>query len=291
MPTSSLPQARELGTLESSYNRLIRAHPLLEKEEELEYCRMALNGDEEARHFVVNSNLRCVMKLAFSYAPRNQEDRKDLIEAGKLALYMILDPEYHKAFDPDLGNKLITYAKYYVRSGMQKRLPAILGIIKVPVNFYVKNNRYKEMVKRYELELERLPTDDEIRKKLGPTTDEEIQMLRNPLEFTSLDESREDFDRTQGQHEILRDEAAVSPEEALVISDRVEYCKRILSTLPEREQEIIKAQFEIGKVTHKTYKALGRIIGVTTTRAGQLKQKALKSLREESLRQGVHESF
>ena len=247
--------------------RQLFATPLLSRQEELTLGRAALNGDRAARNALVEANTRWVLRITQSFArySRGILDFDDLFQAGCLGLIRAAEK-----FDPSRGYKFSTYATWWIKQSIQRSIADRSRTIRVPVHV-------DERLRRAHTAEEKLwrangcqPTTFEIAEEAKLTV-QQVHELREIPSVTSL-----------GSADV---EAAVDPVQPLV--DEVvlrklaaEDVRTLVSSLSEREREVLENRLGLNGGESKTLDEIGRRLGVTRERVRQIETAVLKQLRE-----------
>ena len=188
------------------YLKEIGRIPLLTSDEEFENARRALEGDEEAKRILAESNLRLVVSIAKRYVGRGMLFL-DLIQEGNIGLMKAVDK-----FDPEKGYKFSTYATWWIRQAITRALADQARTIRVPVHMVETINKLARVQRQLTQDLNREPTDEEIAKKLGISVDKVREVYKISQDPVSLETPiGEEDDSHLG--DFIRDERTVSPEE------------------------------------------------------------------------------
>ena len=275
------PELREgfasLGTEDQSsldqYLKEVSTHRLLTPDQEIELGRRSQTGDERAIQELVRANLRFVISVAKKYQNRGVS-LADLIQEGNVGLVTAA-----RKFDPDQGVKFISYAVWWIRQAILSSLANQGRAVRVPLNRasdLAKIFRERERLKQ---ELGRDPSPQELSQATGlsPEIVESLQTL-NAAEIR-LDAPIGDTDDSQLMDRFITDEAIVTEEEVeeRLLTERI---GRALETLQPRDAKVLKLYFGLEGGREHTLEEIGDILGVTRERIRQLRDRALKRLRE-----------
>ncbi|HEX5520075.1 MAG TPA: RNA polymerase sigma factor RpoD/SigA [Longimicrobiaceae bacterium] len=255
------------------YLKEVSTHALLTPEQEVELGHRALAGDEDAVQALVRANLRFVISVAKKYQNRGVS-LSDLIQEGNVGLVTAA-----RKFDPDQGVKFISYAVWWIRQAILSSLANQGRAVRVPLNRasdLAKIFRERERLKQ---ELRRDPTAEEIGEATGlsPEIVESLQTL-NAAEIR-LDAPIGDSDDSQLMDRFINDAAIITEDEVeeRLLSERIELA---LETLQPRDAKVLKLYFGLDGGREHTLEEIGDILGVTRERIRQLRDRALKRLRE-----------
>jgi RNA polymerase primary sigma factor len=264
--------AEEQSSLDQ-YLKEVSTHRLLTAPEEIELGHRAQAGDETAVQELVRANLRFVISVAKKYQNRGV-GLSDLIQEGNVGLVTAA-----RKFDPDQGVKFISYAVWWIRQAILSALANQGRAVRVPLNRasdLAKIFRERERLKQ---EIGRDPTPQELAEATGlsPEIVESLQTL-NAAEIR-LDAPIGDTDDSQLMERFIADAAIVTEDE---VEERllVERIDRALGTLQPRDAKVLKLYFGLEGGREHTLEEIGDILGVTRERIRQLRDRALKRLRE-----------
>ncbi len=255
------------------YLKEVSTHRLLKPIEEIELGRRAQTGDEDAVQQLVRANLRFVISVAKKYQNRGVS-LSDLIQEGNVGLVTAA-----RKFDPEQGVKFISYAVWWIRQAILSSLANQGRAVRVPLNRasdLAKIFRERERLKQ---ELRRDPTPQELSKATGLTPEivESLQTL-NAAEIR-LDAPIGDTDDSQLMDRFISDEAILTEDEVeeRLLTERI---GRALETLQERDAKVLRLYFGLEGGREHTLEEIGDLLGVTRERIRQLRDRALKRLRE-----------
>ena len=257
------------------YLKEIGRIPLLTSDEEFENARRALEGDEEAKRILAESNLRLVVSIAKRYVGRGMLFL-DLIQEGNIGLMKAVDK-----FDPEKGYKFSTYATWWIRQAITRALADQARTIRVPVHMVETINKLARVQRQLTQDLNREPTDEEIAKKLGISVEKVREVYKISQDPVSLETPiGEEDDSHLG--DFIRDERTVSPEEYATEELLKEELAGVLLTLTDREEKVLRLRFGLDDGQCRTLEEVGQIFGVTRERIRQIEAKALRKLRHPS---------
>ena len=274
--------AEEQSALDQ-YLRDVSRHELITPEEEIELGRRARMGDEEAVQKLVRANLRFVISVAKKYQNRGVS-LIDLIQEGNVGLVTAA-----RKFDPDQGVKFISYAVWWIRQAILSALANQGRAVRVPLNRASDLARIFREGERLKQELRRDPTTEEVAAaaKLTPEVVESLQTL-NAAEIR-LDAPIGDSDDSQLVERFIVEEAT-EPEADVEERLLAEQIERALDTLSPRDARVLRLYFGLEGGREHTLEEIGNMLGVTRERVRQLRDRALRRLREGELGSAL-ESF
>lgn len=251
----------------------VSEHELISPEKEIELGKRAQAGDEDAVMELARANLRFVISVAKKYQNRGVS-LADLIQEGNVGLVTAA-----RKFDPDQGVKFISYAVWWIRQAILASLANHGRSVRVPLNRASDLARIFRERERLKQELGRDPTLEEVAEAadLKPNIVRQLQTL-NSAEVR-LDAPIGDSDDSYLVERFVLDEAE-EPEED--VEDRLlaEQINRALDQLNPRDAKVVRLYFGLdGGETH-TLEEIGNMLGVTRERVRQLRDRALKRLRE-----------
>ncbi|MDO4986983.1 MAG: RNA polymerase sigma factor RpoD [Candidatus Saccharibacteria bacterium] len=258
------------------YLREIGKVPLLTPDEEQELAKKASEGDKKAKDRMVEANMRLVVSIAKRYTGRGL-DFLDLIQEGNTGLLRAVEK-----FDPDKGFKFATYATWWIRQAITRAIADQARTIRIPVHMVETINKILRTSRKMTQELNREPTIDELAKEMDMEPEKVENVLRIKQDIASLDQSvgRDGDDEDSVLGDFVEDEERVSPEDSAANKLLKEQLAKIISTLSDREQKIIKMRFGIGGSKSHTLEEVGLEFSVTRERIRQIEAKALSKLRK-----------
>jgi RNA polymerase primary sigma factor len=247
--------------------------PLLTGEQETTVARRIIAGDSEAMHELIRANLRFVISVAKKYQNRGMA-LADLIGEGNVGLLTAA-----RKFDPDQGVKFISYAVWWIRQSILAALARQGRTVRVPLNRTADLSRIVRSAEALRQELERQPTPEEIAHATGLT----VEVVRSLATLNSSDLRLDAPVEAEGDRSVIDRFAAdeQSDPEAQVIDQLLtEEIDRALRSLPPRDAKVLRLYFGLNDGREHTLEEIGGLLGVTRERVRQLRDRALKRLRD-----------
>lgn len=248
---------------------------LLTPEEEIELAIRIKKGDAQSLEKLVKANLRFVVSVAKQY--QNQGlSLGDLINEGNLGLIKAA-----KRFDETRGFKFISYAVWWIRQSILQALAEQSRIVRLPLNRVGALNKIGKAYSNLEQEYEREPSAHELAKELEMDISEVSDTLKISGRHVSMDAPF-----AQGEDnrllDVLENNGQPTPDNTLMSDSLKNEIERALSTLTEREAEVIKLYFGLNKEHSLTLEEIGEKFNLTRERVRQIKEKAIRRLRHAS---------
>jgi RNA polymerase primary sigma factor len=264
---------RESKSLDQYFQEVSKID-LLTADEEIELAIKIKNGDEDATDKLVLANLRFVVSVAKMY--QNQGlSLGDLINEGNVGLIKAA-----KRFDETRGFKFISYAVWWIRQGIMSAIADQSRVVRLPLNRVGDLTKISKAYRNLEQEFERKPTAEELAKILDMTTDEVAYALQISGRHVSMDAPLKSGDENKSTlMDVLHNENQSMPDRDLINDSLKNEVANILSTLTEREAEVIRLSFGIGTNQKATLEEIGEKFNLTRERIRQIKEKALRKLR------------
>ncbi|MEO7265738.1 MAG: RNA polymerase sigma factor RpoD/SigA [Ferruginibacter sp.] len=266
---------RESQSLEK-YLQEIGKVELITPEEEVKLAVLIKRGDQAALEKLTKANLRFVVSVAKQY--QNQGlTLPDLINEGNLGLIKAA-----QRFDETRGFKFISYAVWWIRQSILQALAEQSRIVRLPLNKVGLTNRISKAYSQLEQEYEREPTPEELAFFLDIDTEEVAATLGVAARHVSMDQPLADGeDSTLIDVLINKDAKQTDNELAVNVSLNIEI-ERSLSTLTERQKEVIRYFFGLGMDHPLSLEDIGDRFSLTRERVRQIKDKAITKLRTTS---------
>jgi RNA polymerase sigma factor, sigma-70 family len=253
------------------YLREIGKVPLLTAVQEVSLAKRIERHDMEAKHELIEANLRLVVSIAKRYA-RSSMPILDLIQEGNLGLIRAVEK-----FDYRRGYKFSTYATWWIRQAISRAAADQARTIRIPVHMVEQINKLTRVQRDLQSRLGREPTAEEIATQMSTTPQKVREILKISQEPVSLETPVGDEDNSQ-LSDFIEDEAAVTPVEAVNEVMQRELIDKVLKTLTHREREIIELRFGFNDERPRTLEEVGQKLGVTRERIRQIEAKTLIKL-------------
>ncbi len=264
---------RESASLDK-YLQEIGHEELISVEEEVELAQRIKKGDRKALEKLTKANLRFVVSVAKQY--QNQGlSLPDLINEGNLGLIKAAEK-----FDETRGFKFISYAVWWIRQSILQAIAEQSRIVRLPLNQVGSVNKINRVLNKFEQENERRPSVDEIADKVDLPEDKIVDALKVNGHHVSVDAPFVDGEDNSLLDVMANTDSPMADKELVMESLRDEI-SRALSTLNERERNIIEAFFGINQ-PEMTLEEIGDKYGLTRERVRQIKEKAIRRLRHNT---------
>jgi len=265
---------RETASLDK-YLQDIGREELITAEEEVELARRIRSGDDKALEKLVKANLRFVVSVAKQY--QNQGlSLPDLINEGNLGLIKAA-----QRFDETRGFKFISYAVWWIRQSILQALAEQSRLVRLPLNQVGSLNKIKKATSRLEQEFERPPSVEEIAKKLDIPEHKLDKALRITTRYVSMDAPIAEDEDTKFL-DVFVSEDTPRTDNNLMRQSLNKEIQRSLSTLTEKERDVINLYYGIGMNHGLTLDEIGAKFNLTRERVRQIKEKAIRRLKHTS---------
>ena len=266
---------RDSATIEKYFNDISKVELLL-PEEEVELARRIKQGDQIALERLVKANLRFVVSVAKQYH-HSKVPLNDLINEGNLGLIKAA-----KMYDETKGFKFISYAVWWIRQSIMDALNNTSRIVRIPANKIGELSKISQASSLMEQKFEREPTMEEIAEFMGINVDDIKSANTASIRQSSLDAPFEE-DEGNSLLDVISNPDADAADTLLTDKDslRIEL-ERLLSVLSEREREVIKQAFGLGYEYTLSLEDIADNLGLTRERVRQIKESALRKLRNNS---------
>ena len=257
------------------YLREIGKIPLLTFEEELQLAEKVLEGDEDAKKKLSESNLRLVVSIAKKYVGRGMLFL-DLIQEGNMGLIKAVEK-----FDYTKGYKFSTYATWWIRQAITRAIADQARTIRIPVHMVETINK---LIRTSRLLLQRLgrePSPEEIAEELEMPVEKVMEIQKIAQDPVSLETPiGEEDDSHLG--DFIQDDDSPAPQDAAAYTMLKEQLEEVMNTLTPREAKVLKLRFGLEDGKARTLEEVGKEFDVTRERIRQIEAKALRKLRHPS---------
>ena len=262
---------RESESLEK-YLQEIGKEEMISVEEECELAQQIRKGDRKALDRLTKANLRFVVSVAKQY--QNQGlSLPDLINEGNLGLIKAAEK-----FDETRGFKFISYAVWWIRQSILQAIAEQSRIVRLPLNQVGSVNKINRMLSKFEQENERRPSIEEISQEINLPEEKVDEAMSVNTRHVSVDAPFSDGDEGSLLDVLINDNSPMADRQLVLESLQAEI-KQALSILNDRERRVIEAFYGIDG-PEMTLEEIGEKYGLTRERVRQIKEKAIRRLRE-----------
>jgi len=265
---------RETASLDK-YLQEIGKVELITADEEVSLAQRIKQGDQSALEKLTKANLRFVVSVSKQY--QNQGlSLPDLINEGNLGLIKAA-----QRFDETRGFKFISYAVWWIRQSILQALAEQSRIVRLPLNKIGSINKINKAYAQLEQQFEREPNADEIATLLEISENEVKESLKNSGRHVSMDAPLvQDEDNTM--YDVLKSEENTTPDTGLLYESLRKEIERAVSTLTQREADVIRLYFGLNGSHPMTLEEIGEKFDLTRERVRQIKEKAIRRLKHTS---------
>jgi RNA polymerase primary sigma factor len=265
---------RESASLDK-YLQEIGREELITAEEEVILAKKIKDGDQRALEKLTRANLRFVVSVAKQY--QNQGlSLPDLINEGNLGLIKAA-----KRFDETRGFKFISYAVWWIRQSILQALAEQSRIVRLPLNQVGSLNKINKAYSKLEQEFEREPSAEELADMLDLPIDKVSDTMKVSGRHVSMDAPFANGEESS-LLDVLINHDSPKADVGLMNESLSKEIDRALSTLTERERDVVKLFFGIGLNHGLTLEEIGDKFDLTRERVRQIKEKAIRRLRHSS---------
>jgi RNA polymerase primary sigma factor len=265
---------RETASLDK-YLQEIGKVELITADEEVALAQRIKQGDRAALEKLTKANLRFVVSVSKQY--QNQGlSLPDLINEGNLGLIKAA-----QRFDETRGFKFISYAVWWIRQSILQALAEQSRIVRLPLNKIGAINKINKAYAKLEQKFEREPNAEEIAVLLEITENEVKESMKNSGRHVSMDAPLVQ-DEDNNMYDVLRSEDGPTPETELLYESLRKEIERAVSTLTQREADVIRLYFGLNGSHPMTLEEIGEKFDLTRERVRQIKEKAIRRLKHTS---------
>jgi RNA polymerase primary sigma factor len=248
---------------------------LITSDMEVELAKRIREGDQKALEKLTKANLRFVVSVAKQYQ-NNGLTLGDLINEGNLGLIKAA-----QRFDETRGFKFISYAVWWIRQSIMQALAEQSRIVRLPLNRVGSLNKISKTFSELEQKFQREPSNEEIADMLNVSADDIADALKISGRHVSVDAPF-----AQGEEnsllDVLENQSEVTPDSGLIMDSLKKEVQRALSTLTQREADVISLYFGLNGDQAMTLEEIGEKFNLTRERVRQIKEKATRRLRHST---------
>ena len=257
------------------YLREIGRIPLLTYDEELELAKKILEGDEDAKQKLAESNLRLVVSIAKKYVGRGMLFL-DLIQEGNMGLIKAVEK-----FDYTKGFKFSTYATWWIRQAITRAIADQARTIRIPVHMVETINKLIRTSRHLLQKNGREPTPEEIAEEMEIPVEKVMEIQKIAQDPVSLETPiGEEDDSHLG--DFIQDDDSPAPQDSAAYTMLKEQLNDVMGTLTSREAKVLRLRFGLEDGKARTLEEVGKEFNVTRERIRQIEAKALRKLRHPS---------
>lgn len=266
----------------ANYIREISDYRALSVAEEKELAKKAKDGDEKAKQELVRANLKLVVTIAKKAIHMSKLPVIDLIQEGNVGLMVAVEK-----FNYKLGYRFSTYASWWIKQAMFKAISEQSHCMKIPVYIQETLSKYSKIKREMEFENNGQVSSEDVAKKMNISQDKIEQFLNAYTKTISIESGIENNNgKEMNVADIIEDEKASATQE-VEFKDLQSDILNVISTLKEREQEVVKMRYGLEDNVKMTLEEIGNIYGVTKECIRQTELRALKKMRFSVLGQEV----
>ena len=275
--SSSNPAKNEIVQTDdfiTNYLKEIGQYPQLNPKEEKEIAKKAKEGDSEAKKILIQSHLKLVVTIAKKAIHMSGLPITDLIQEGNLGLMIAAEK-----FNYKLGYKFATYASWWIKQSMFKAISEQSHCMKIPVYIQETLSKFSKIKTEMERHVNGQVKTEDVAKKMNIPADKIDTFLAAYTKTISIESGLE---KSDGKELIVAD---ILADEKGSVTENVEYenlkndIEMVVSTLKERERDVVTMRYGLGDTTRRTLEEIGNIYGVTKECIRQTELRALKKLK------------
>lgn len=273
-PSKSSVLKSDSDNLLSIYLKEIANCPTFSSSEEKAIAKKAKEGDLEAKKLLVQANLKLVVTIARKAIHMAKIPMIDLIQEGNLGLMIAAEK-----FNWKLGYKFSTYASWWIKQSMFKAISEQAHCMKIPVYIQETLSKFSKIKSQMERKYNCQVKTEDVAKKMNLSSDKIESYLCAYSKSISLEGG---FENENGKEVCLAD---ILEDEKAKVFENIEYeglkkdIEFVVSTLKEREQDVVRMRYGLGNFARKTLEEIGNLYGVTKECVRQTELRALKKMR------------
>ncbi len=256
------------------YLKQIHEYPTLSHKETLTLIRRVMAGDDKAREYLINCNLKFAFLIAAKFAQTNFP-LLDLVQQANIGLMNAVD-----RYNPNRGTKFTTYSVFWIRQSIYRYIEDNSRMIRLPKYIQIDISKIKTVREAYYREHQSYPTDDEVATVLGFTI-ARVKYLRT-ADFSIVSTEEQPNEEMEGTYlDLIKvEDDDQDPINGMQESNLQKELHCFLEKLPERERKVIMMRFGLYDGTPMKLEAVGAELGLTRERIRQLESRALSKLRK-----------
>lgn len=265
---------RDTKSLEQYFQEISKI-PLITVEEEVELARRIREGDQIALNKLVNANLRFVVSAAKQYQG-NGLQLSDLINEGNIGLVKAA-----KRFDETRGFKFISYAVWWIRQSILQAMSEQSRMVRLPLNKIGEISKIRKVFSYLEQTYQRPPSAVEIARELDMSPAQVKLAMTNSGKHLSMDAPFAEGE-SSNLYDVIQSNDTTSPAAKMIEDSLKTDIDQVLETLPIRERDIIRLYYGIGEQNPMSLNEIGELFDISRERVRQIREKAIRVLRNKS---------
>ena len=256
------------------YIKEISKYPNLNAEEEQEIAKQAKEGSIEAKQKLIKANLKLVIILAKKIIHSSKLPMIDLIQEGNIGLIVAVDK-----FNWKFGYRFATYASWWIKQAMFKAISEQSHSVKIPVYIQETLSKYSKIKAEMERSTNEQVKTEDVAKKMNISADKIDTFLSAYTKTISIESGLENSDgKEMNVADIIADERS-SVFENVEFESLKNDIEMVVSTLKERERNVVSMRYGLGDSSRKTLEEIGNMYGVTKECIRQTELRALKKMK------------